>query len=62
MVIVGILLVVVGFGVGVLDFLGILAQVLPPSLALQVSTYQWAFWGIGIVGLIIAILNRRPKD
>ncbi len=62
MVIIGILLAVIGFGLGLLDFLGVLAQVLPTSLALKILGYQWAFWTVGVIGLVISILNRRPRD
>ncbi|MCX8065253.1 MAG: hypothetical protein N3G21_08795 [Candidatus Hydrogenedentes bacterium] len=62
MVILGLVLVVIGFGIGVLDFLGILSQLLPASLTVQISAYQWAFWGLGIVGVLLIILNRRPRD
>lgn len=62
MQIVGIILAIIGFGIGILDFLGVLPQLLPTSLGMQVSVYQWAFWVLGVVGLIIAILNRRPRD
>lgn len=58
MMVLAILLMIVGFGTGLAIFMG----VLPESLRMLSAQPIWIFWGIGIVGVVLAILNRRPRD
>ncbi len=58
MLIIGILLMMIGFGTGLAIFMG----VLPESLRMIANLPVGIFWGIGIVGVILVVLNRRPRD
>lgn len=58
MTIIAILLMIFGFGTGLAIFTG----VLPESLRIVSSQPVWFFGIVGIIGVILAVLNRRPHD
>lgn len=58
MTILAIILIIIGFGTGVAVFMGIL----PESLKFVSNQPIWIFWIVGIFGVVLAVLNRRPHD
>lgn len=58
MTIVAIILMVLGFGLSALIFTG----TLPESLRVLANQPTWIYLGIGALGVILAVLNRRPRD
>jgi len=58
MTIVAVILILVGFGTGLAIFMGLL----PDSLKIISSQPIWIFWSVGIIGVILMVLNRRPHD
>ena len=58
MTIIAILLMLFGFGTGLAIFMG----VLPESLQIISGHPVWIFWIVGIIGVVLAVLNRRPHD
>lgn len=58
MTIIAIILMIIGFGTGAAIFMG----VLPESLRFISSQPIWIFWIVGIIGVVLAVLNRRPHD
>ncbi len=58
MTILAIILMIIGFGTGMAVFMGIL----PESLKFISNQPIWIFWIVGIIGVVLAVLNRRPHD
>jgi len=58
MTIVGIILMIIGFGVALIVFMGLL----PESMTIIAQQPIWIFIVIGIIGAVLVYFNRRPHD
>ncbi|HOK09326.1 MAG TPA: hypothetical protein PLT82_05680 [Candidatus Hydrogenedens sp.] len=58
MTIIALLLMILGFGFGIAVFMGIL----PESMSALTKQPLWIYFAVGIVGAVMAYLNRRPHD
>ncbi|HOV34142.1 MAG TPA: hypothetical protein PLX23_12355 [Candidatus Hydrogenedens sp.] len=58
MTIIGIILMIIGFGTALVVFMGLL----PESMSIIAQQPAWIFIVVGIIGAVLVYFNRRPHD
>jgi len=58
MTIIGIILIIIGFGMALIIFMGLL----PESMSIIAQQPIWIFVVVGIIGVVLVYFNRRPHD